>query len=97
MSVGLYDPMADERTWRVADLHTKRALLEAGLGWGNLPEPLVRDDLQTGRLQTISVQAWGPDAHNLVLSAIHRRDTPPGEIGRFVLERLPDLCGRAPG
>src|SRR5262245_1427685 len=34
------------RTWRVADLHTKRALLRAGLGWGNLPEHLARGDLK---------------------------------------------------
>lgn len=82
-----------ERTWRVADLNTKKALMTAGLGWGNLPEPMVRCDLQMGRLKTIALQAWGPDAHTLTLSAIHRRDCPPGEIGRFVLDRLPELCG----
>ncbi|MEO7730014.1 MAG: LysR family transcriptional regulator, partial [Kofleriaceae bacterium] len=38
------------RTWRVRDLHTKHALLRAGLGWGNLPAHLVRDDLRARRL-----------------------------------------------
>ena len=34
------------RTWRVADLHTKHMMLRAGLGWGNLPEHIVREDLE---------------------------------------------------
>jgi DNA-binding transcriptional LysR family regulator len=38
------------RTWRVGDLHTKRELLRAGLGWGNLPEHLARDDLRAKKL-----------------------------------------------
>src|SRR4051812_34762033 len=43
------------RTWRVRDLHTKHALLRAGLGWGNLPEHLVGGDLAAGRLIKIGV------------------------------------------
>jgi DNA-binding transcriptional LysR family regulator len=39
---------ADE--WRLADLGAKHALLLAGVGWGNMPEPNIRDDLAAGRL-----------------------------------------------
>ena len=37
-------------TWRLADLGAKHALLLAGSGWGLMPEPIVRDDLASGRL-----------------------------------------------
>lgn len=37
------------RSWRLADLGAKHALLMAGVGWGNMPEPIVRDDLAAGR------------------------------------------------
>src|SRR3954447_3131151 len=33
------------RTWRVVDLATKHALIAGGLGWGHMPEHLVREDL----------------------------------------------------
>lgn len=58
------------RTWRVGDLHTKHALLLAGLGWGNLPAHLCRDDLARGRLVRIRPKAWREDEHVLTLSAI---------------------------
>lgn len=82
------------RTWRVADLHTKHALLRAGLGWGNLPEHLVRDDLARGRLKRIRPQAWGEDEHTLYLSAIYKRESAFGPAHRWLLARLEQLCQR---
>src|SRR5262249_33682704 len=31
------------KSWRLADLGAKHALLLAGIGWGNMPEPMIRD------------------------------------------------------
>ena len=42
--------MFGDETWRIADLGAKHALLFAGSGWGLMPEPIVRDDLASGRL-----------------------------------------------
>ncbi|MCY0995003.1 LysR substrate-binding domain-containing protein [Nannocystis sp. ILAH1] len=80
------------RTWRVADLHTKQALLRAGLGWGNLPAALAEDDLAAGRLVVIRPAAWAEDEHTLHLSAIHRADTILGPAHRWIVERLTTLC-----
>lgn len=80
------------RTWRVADLHTKQALLRAGLGWGNLPAAMVEDDLAAGRLVAIRPAAWAEDEHTLHLSAIHRADTILGPAHRWIVERLTTLC-----
>ncbi|MET0283298.1 MAG: LysR family transcriptional regulator [Polyangiales bacterium] len=80
------------RTFRVADLHTKHLMLRAGLGWGNLPEQLVREDLQKKKLVAIRPEAWADDEHVLQLSAVHRRDTTIGPAHRWVLEQLEQLC-----
>jgi DNA-binding transcriptional LysR family regulator len=85
------------RTWRVADLHTKHAMLRAGLGWGNLPEHLVRDDLRAGKLVTIRPEAWGEAEHTLYLSAIYRSDTVFGPAHRWLLSQLEILCAREAG
>ena len=82
------------RTWRVRDLHTKHALLRAGLGWGNLPEHLVRDDLRSRRLLKIRVEAWGEDEHTLYLSAVYRGDVTFGPAHRWLLAHLEHLCLR---
>jgi DNA-binding transcriptional LysR family regulator len=80
------------RTWRVADLHTKHALLRASLGWGNLPEHLVRDDLRTGKLVRIRIEGAGEAKQEVLLSAIYRNDAAFGPAHRWVLEQLQSLC-----
>lgn len=82
------------RTWRVVDLHTKHALLRAGLGWGNLPEHMVQDDLRAGRLVRIRPEAWGEEQHLLHLSAIYRRDVALGPARRWLLAELAVSCRR---
>jgi DNA-binding transcriptional LysR family regulator len=43
------------RTWRFADLETRRAFLLAGFGWCNMPLPLVREDIAAGRLKILRI------------------------------------------
>ncbi len=82
------------RTWRVSDLHTKHELLRSGLGWGNLPEHLIRDELANGRLVRLQPEGWGDDEHALYLSAIYRPDTTFGPAHTWVLQQLESLCLR---
>jgi DNA-binding transcriptional LysR family regulator len=74
------------QTWRLGDLGAKHALLLAGLGWGSMPEPIVRDDLAAGRLVRITLDTW--DNMVLPLQIIWRGDAPPGPAGRWLIERL---------
>jgi DNA-binding transcriptional LysR family regulator len=73
-------------TWRLADLGSKHMLLKAGIGWGNMPEPMIREDLRAGRL----VQLDMPDSigGDYVMEAIYRTDTPPGPAGAWLIEHI---------
>ena len=85
------------RTWRASDLHTKHELLLAGLGWGNMPEHVVTEDLRSRRLVRIRPAPWGDFVHTVPLSAIHRRDAGLGPAHRWILGQLPIVCaGGAP-
>ncbi len=75
-----------QHTWRLGDLGAKHALLLAGLGWGNMPETMVRDDLAAGRLVRLPIAGREEAAFPMLL--IHRIDTPPGLAGRWLAERL---------
>ncbi len=72
------------RVWRLSDLASKHGLLLAGLGWGNMPEPMVRDDIAAGRLVALDLPE--PTARDYPLQAIYRRDTPLGPAATFLIE-----------
>ena len=74
------------RTWRLGDLAAKHMLLKAGIGWGNMPEPMITDDVAAGRLVRLDL----PDARGAPypLDAIFRTDAPPGPAALWLIDRL---------
>jgi DNA-binding transcriptional LysR family regulator len=74
------------KSWRLADLGSKRALLLAGIGWGNMPEPMVRDDLAAGRLKRLDL----PESCGgfYAFEAIYRTDTPPRPAAAWMIQRF---------
>jgi len=80
------------RTWRLADLGSKHALLLAGVGWGNMPEPMVRDDLAAGRLRRLNLSEWSGGFY--AFHAIHRTDTPPGPAAAWLIRHVSQQAAR---
>jgi len=80
------------RTWRLADLGSKHMLLREGIGWGLMPLPMIREDLQSGRLVKLDM----PDAPggDYGLQVIYRTDTPPGPAATFLIRRLAEHSDR---
>ena len=74
------------RSWRLADLGAKHALLKAGLGWGGMPEPAVREDIAAGRLVRLDLPDWQAIPYGFQI--IHRTDTPPGPAARWLIARF---------
>ena len=74
------------RTWRLADLGAKHALLLEGIGWGNMPDHAVAHDLAAGRLVRLAI----PDAPGLDyrFTLLWRRDCPPGPAQLWMREAL---------
>ncbi len=74
------------RTWRLADLGAKHALLREGIGWGNMPLAMVEADLASGALTRLAM----PDfpGSSISLSAIYRRDAPPGPAASWLLRQF---------
>ncbi len=76
-------------TWRLSDLGSKHALLREGIGWGNMPLPMIEGDLVAGTLVRLNM----PDSTGGLyrFSAIHRRDAPPGPAATWLMQRFIDL------
>ena len=74
------------KSWRLADLGAKHALLLAGLGWGNMPKPMINEDLKRGRLVALKVES--PVELTYPFHTVYRSDTPPGPGASWLMERL---------
>ena len=77
--------VASPRTWRLADLGAKLELLREGIGWGNMPLGMVEDDLTQGRLVRLNMADMSAP---YPLSALWRRDRPPGQATNWLLDSL---------
>jgi len=72
--------------WEVADLDLRRRLLGMGVGWGLMPRHAVEADLSRGRLVVLPFDQ-SDGRMSVPLYAIHRADSGPGRVGRWLIER----------
>jgi DNA-binding transcriptional LysR family regulator len=84
------------RTWRLADLSAKHALLLAGLGFGGMPLHMVKNDLRAGALVRLDLTEWeGADRPPFVpISVTWRTDKALGPAARWMMEHLVEITHR---
>jgi DNA-binding transcriptional LysR family regulator len=80
------------RTWRLADLGAKHALLRQGIGWGNMPLPMIEADLFSGTLVRLAMPDHVGGTYRF--AGIWRRDAPPGPAASWLLEQFVTLGGQ---
>jgi len=80
------------RTWRLADLGAKRALMLEGIGWGNMPAHAVAEDLRLGRLVSLVIPENPPVDYRL--HALWRKDRRPGPATSWMLDEFAKRCSR---
>ncbi len=78
--------VTSSRTWRLADLGAKHALLREGIGWGNMPVPMIEADLAAGTLKRLEMPDHPGGAY--ALFGIWRRDEPPGPAAAWLLAQF---------
>lgn len=76
------------RDWRLGDLGAKHMLLLNGLGWGSMPEEMIRADLENGRL--VHLQLAHMISGQYSLHMINRVDEAPGVAGRWLMQYFVD-------
>jgi DNA-binding transcriptional LysR family regulator len=78
------------RTWRLADLGAKHAMLLAGLGWGNMPAHLVETDIAEGRLRVIRPVEFDVRIDQVGMCGTYLADHRLGPAGQWMIEHLAD-------
>ncbi len=74
------------KTWRLADLGAKHALLREGIGWGNMPHPMIEGDLVAGTLVRLAMPDHSGGTYRF--GCVWRRDTPPGPAASWLLDQF---------
>lgn len=77
------------KTWRLADLGAKHALLREGIGWGNMPLPMIEADLVAGTLVRLAMPDHTGGTYRF--AGIWCRATPPGPAASWLLDRFVEL------
>ena len=78
-------------SWRMSDLGTKHALLRAAMGWGYMPEHVVKDDLKSGKLVRILTSQHSPEGMALPIQCVYRPDYRAGPALSWWLDSLAGL------
>jgi len=73
------------RTWRLADLGAKKSLLVAGMGWGNMPAHMVRDELADGSLVRLDTEGFDPLRNSVLLGVATSPERVLGPAGSWML------------
>jgi DNA-binding transcriptional LysR family regulator len=74
------------KTWRLADLGAKHALLREGVGWGNMPLPMIKPDLIDGSLIRLAMPDHSGGMYRF--AGVWRRDAPPGPAASWLLDQF---------
>lgn len=82
------------RSWRLADLGAKHALLKEGIGWGSMPRHRVQADLDSGALVELHLPERPTMDYALV--ALWRKDCLPGPAAIWVLDDMRDRLAKCP-
>lgn len=80
-------------SWRLGDLSAKHELLRQGIGWGNMPRPMVEADLASGALVVLDLPERPGATYGF--SAVWRRDAKPGPAASWVIDAFKEqLCAQ---
>ncbi|SCB56967.1 DNA-binding transcriptional regulator, LysR family [Rhizobium aethiopicum] len=72
------------KTWRVSDIATKHQLIKAGLGWGGLPAPIMHDDLRSGALVHLDLDAY--EQGEYAIYSMRQLANPPGPAASWMID-----------
>ena len=82
------DVMPHSRRWVVTDFASKKEIILNGMGWGGLPEYMVRQELAGGELVRLSVSGF--DIRHSQLYLIRRMDKPVGVVSQAIWQAFSD-------
>lgn len=80
------DLLPENPKWTVSDFASKKAIILSQMGWGGLPEHLIQEELESGKLVALKLDRFPIRVSQLML--MQRRDSSLGPVGQSLWQRL---------
>ena len=71
----------DSLQWKVSDTHSKYEIIVQGLGWGRLPLPLIKDDLNNNKLVRLD---WLKEDDISLIYIAKKKNKMKGKVAEFI-------------
>jgi len=81
--------------WRFADLATRLEFLLGGFGWCNMPQHMVEEHIEAGRLKRLILAEAEPVEFRIYVA--HERGREPGRAGKWLVADLRERLKVCPG
>jgi DNA-binding transcriptional LysR family regulator len=78
--------------WTVSDFAAKKDIILAKMGWGGLPEHLIRDEIDKGELMPLNVEGYPQRQSHLFQMRSRNRDA--GIVAQSIWDRLMSFSGQ---
>ncbi|WP_444933808.1 LysR family transcriptional regulator [Microbulbifer sp. JTAC008] len=78
--------------WRVNDFQTKKDIILQGMGWGTLPEHMIKAELEQGLLAPIAVEGI-PKPQELEVRVVRQASNPMGPVASYLWQLFLNLQG----
>ncbi|OWV88828.1 LysR family transcriptional regulator [Rhizobium sp. N122] len=82
------------KTWRVSDIAVKHQLIKAGLGWGGLPASVIHDDLRSGALIHLDLDAY--EQGEYAIYSMRQLANPPGPAASWMIDAFRTRLSHCP-
>ncbi|KEC75331.1 LysR family transcriptional regulator [Rhizobium leguminosarum bv. phaseoli CCGM1] len=82
------------KTWRVSDIAMKHQLIKAGLGWGGLPASVIHDDLRSGALVHLDLDAY--EQGEYAIYSMRQLANPPGPAASWMIDAFRTRLSHCP-
>jgi DNA-binding transcriptional LysR family regulator len=78
-------------TWRIGDVHTKLALLRAGLGFGSMPRHMVEADVRAGTLVVLNIAKINETTKPFPIALIRKKEVVLGPAARWLINEIESM------
>ncbi|NKE87874.1 LysR family transcriptional regulator [Rhizobium phaseoli] len=82
------------KTWRVSDIAMKHQLIKAGLGWGGLPASVIHDDLRSGALVHLDLDAY--EQGEYAIYSMRQLANPPRPAASWMIDAFRTRLSHCP-
>ena len=75
-----------KKNWSVANMYTKKRLIQKGLGWGNLPTSDIQKECEEGLLVEIQPSSWQNLSLSIPMVAVHKKSIPLSDMAQKAIQ-----------